>query len=134
MGPSLSAIIGDIFRSGPLEFDSEEVNCWFQYVDDIFIVWSHGKVTFQTFLEHLAEQNTSTNFSMKSDLSNSLHFLDVCGVYFSSFNIWHRLNFWITCKFVKVFRNFINLFLIMFCQDLNHITAKRAAKFSNLIW
>ena len=51
-------------------------NAWYRYIDDIFMVWNHGRHELMKFIEHLNSSNDSITFS--SEISKtSLNFLDV---------------------------------------------------------
>ena len=49
---------------------------WVRYIDDIFVIWQHGKETFSDFVTHLNQCVPSIKF--ETDISDSqVHFLDV---------------------------------------------------------
>ena len=50
---------------------------WLRYVDDTFVIWSHGKKTLDEFLLHLNSQRSSIEFTMEMEKDGTLPFLDV---------------------------------------------------------
>ncbi|XP_015111508.1 uncharacterized protein LOC107037456 [Diachasma alloeum] len=50
---------------------------WFRYVDDTFVIWSHGRTGLNQFLEFLNAQHPSIKFTMKIEQNGCLPFLDV---------------------------------------------------------
>ena len=51
-------------------------NAWFRFIDDIFIIWNHGKDELMKFVNHL--NNACESISFSSEISReSLNFLDV---------------------------------------------------------
>ena len=49
---------------------------WYRYIDDIFMIWEHGKTELDSFIAHLNNGNKNITFS--SEISeNQLNFLDV---------------------------------------------------------
>ena len=51
-------------------------NAWFRYIDDIFMIWNHGKDELLKFINHL--NNACESISFSSEISQeSLNFLDV---------------------------------------------------------
>ena len=81
MGSPLSPILADIFME---EFETSclrsaylQPSLWLHYVDDTFVVWPHGRDTFQDFLQHLNEQHPSIKFTMEIEDDGRIPFLDV---------------------------------------------------------
>ena len=81
MGSPISPIIADIFmehfeniilKSAPLK-----PSTWFRYVDDTFVIWSHGKETLPPFLAFLNAQHPNIKFTMEIEQDNQIPFLDV---------------------------------------------------------
>ena len=50
---------------------------WHRYVDDMFVVWSHGDNELQIFLQHLNSLHPSIKFMMELEKDKKLLFLDV---------------------------------------------------------
>ena len=49
---------------------------WKRYIDDIFIIWQHGKEELLKFIKHLNLQHTSIKFT--EEISNvSINYLDI---------------------------------------------------------
>ena len=44
--------------------------CWLRYVDDIFIIWPHGKETLTEFLNHLTGLHNKIQFTMEEEESH----------------------------------------------------------------
>ncbi|XP_025996818.2 uncharacterized protein LOC105198378 [Solenopsis invicta] len=74
MGSPVSPIIANIFmehledkilKNAPLK-----PSTWFRYVDDIFVIWSHGKETLPPFLAFLNAQHPNIKFTMKVEQKN----------------------------------------------------------------
>jgi hypothetical protein len=51
--------------------------CWFQYVDDTFIIWPNGRVKLTEFLNHLNGFYTNIQFTMEKEEEDHLPFLDI---------------------------------------------------------
>ena len=79
MGRKYAPHYADIFMA---EFEKEALakcklqpNCYHRYLDDIFMVWSHGRVAFLEFLDTFNSHRPSIKF--KSEInSKSINFLD----------------------------------------------------------
>jgi hypothetical protein len=50
---------------------------WFRYVDDTFVVWTHGKDELQEFLKHPNNIHPNIMFTMEVEQNKTLPFLDV---------------------------------------------------------
>jgi len=61
MGSPLSLVLANYFMGtfevNALDTASKKPMCWFRYVDDTFVVWSHGEDELQRFLVHLNSVN-----------------------------------------------------------------------------
>jgi hypothetical protein len=66
--------------------DSEEVvlngathrpHCWFHYMDEIFIIQSHGPDKLKEFLDRLNSVHQNIHFTMEMERSDCLPFLDM---------------------------------------------------------
>lgn len=81
MGLPISPIIADIFME---HLENRIINDaplkpaqWFRYVDDTFVVCSHGRETFNDFLDYINSLHPSIHFTMEIENENrSLPFLD----------------------------------------------------------
>jgi hypothetical protein len=81
MGSPLSPVIANFFME---KFEQEVLNtavhrptCWFRYVDDTFVIWSHGEQELDFFLDHLNSRNPKIQFTMEKEKQKQLAFLDV---------------------------------------------------------
>ena len=81
MGNSLSPIVCDLYmvHFEKLALDSAlfKPSCWFRYVDDTFVIWPHGPNTLQNFLIHLNSIRPTIQFTMETEVNNTIPFLDV---------------------------------------------------------
>jgi hypothetical protein len=81
MGSSLSTIVSNIFiehfEKLPLDSAQHKPSLWLQYVDDTFVVWSHGPSWLQDLLSHLTHLRPSIQFTMKTESDSVTAFLDV---------------------------------------------------------
>ncbi|XP_023311228.1 uncharacterized protein LOC111691923 [Anoplophora glabripennis] len=50
---------------------------WLRYVDDTFVIWTHGKEKLNGFLTHLNSIHHKIQFTMEIEENNKLPFLDV---------------------------------------------------------
>jgi hypothetical protein len=50
--------------------------CWFQYVDDTFVIWPHVREKLTEFLTHLIGFHTNIRFPMQKEVEGHLQFLD----------------------------------------------------------
>lgn len=49
---------------------------WLRYVDDIFVIWPHGRDELNLFLNYLNSQHEKIKFTIELENNNSLPFLD----------------------------------------------------------
>ena len=81
MGSPLSPIVANLY----LEHLEEEViqsaplqpKLWRRYVDDTFVIWSHGQDELHHFHQHLNSQYPSIKFTMEEEKDHKIAFLDV---------------------------------------------------------
>ncbi|XP_060528287.1 uncharacterized protein LOC132703174 [Cylas formicarius] len=78
MGSPLSPVIANFFIE---KFEQQALNtaqkkpkCWFRYVDDTFVIWSHGEKELQIFLAHLNSINNKIKFTMETEKDGRLAF------------------------------------------------------------
>jgi hypothetical protein len=50
---------------------------WYRYVDDTFVVWTHGKEELRCFLQQLNSMHPNMKFTMEVEHNITLPFLDV---------------------------------------------------------
>ncbi|XP_039304223.1 uncharacterized protein LOC120357563 isoform X2 [Solenopsis invicta] len=81
MGSPVSPIIANIFmehlKGKILKKTPFKPSTWFRYVDDTFVIWSHGKETLPPFLAFLNAQQLNIKFTMEVEQKNQIPFLDV---------------------------------------------------------
>jgi Reverse transcriptase (RNA-dependent DNA polymerase) len=81
MGSPLSPVVANLFMADfetkALESAPLKPSCWWRYVDDIFVIWQHGKDELLRFLEHLNNQHSKIQFTMEVEVNGQLPFLDV---------------------------------------------------------
>jgi hypothetical protein len=81
MGSPLSPVVGNIFMERFEQLASttaqHEPKMWLRYVDDTVVIWPHGPVTLQDFLDHLNNLRSSIQFTMEIEYYNPRPFFDV---------------------------------------------------------
>ena len=81
MGSPLSPIIANLFmedlENSALTSALLKPNLWIRYVDDTFVVWSHGVDNLHHFHGHLNQQSPSIKFTREDEKQNRIAFLDV---------------------------------------------------------
>jgi len=81
MGSLLSPVVANIFmehlESLSLNSFHLKTKCWYRFVDDMFVVWSHGIAALNSFLDHLNNISPHIQFTMELEKDGSLPFLDV---------------------------------------------------------
>lgn len=50
---------------------------WKRYVDDIFVIWQHGRNELNNFFHHISSVNEKIKFTMKMEENGKLPFLDI---------------------------------------------------------
>ena len=80
MGSPLSLVIANFFMEDlerkAIDQATHKPVCWFRYVDDTFIIWSHGQEKLKEFLNHLSELHNKIQFTTEKQESH-LPFLDI---------------------------------------------------------
>ena len=81
MGSPLSPIIANIymehFEEKTLSSAPMKPKVWRRYVDDTFVLWSHGRETLESFLNHLNSHHNAIQFTMEEEVDRQIAFLDV---------------------------------------------------------
>lgn len=81
MGSPLSPVVANFymekFEEVALSSAPLKPKCWFRYVDDTFVVWSHGEEELLAFLQHLNSVHDRIQFTMERESGGKLAFLDV---------------------------------------------------------
>jgi hypothetical protein len=79
MGSSLSSVIVnfymEIFEEIAFDRAPHKPLCWFRYVDDTFVIWTHGPDRLRDFLDHLNSIHQSIQFTMDTERDGHLPFL-----------------------------------------------------------
>ena len=65
----------DDFEKKVLEQATHKPVCWLWYVDDIFVIWPHGREKLTKFLNHVNGFHTNIQFTMEKE-EGHLPFLD----------------------------------------------------------
>jgi hypothetical protein len=80
MGSPLSPVITDFFMEESEKKAIEQTVlkpvCWFRYVDDTFVIWTHGQEILTEFLNHLNRLHNNIQFTMEIE-EGHLPFLDI---------------------------------------------------------
>ena len=81
MGSPLSPVVANFFmekfEQQALSSAPKKPKVWFRYVDDTFVVWSHGPKKLQEFLQHINSIHENIQFTMETEENNKIAFLDV---------------------------------------------------------
>ena len=81
MGSLLSLVVANFYmeKFEKLVITSAllKLRCWFWYIDDTFVVWSHGEEEFGCFLAHINSFRLQIQFTMEKESDDHLDFLDV---------------------------------------------------------
>ena len=77
MAPSYANIFMGSLEDSILSFAPQHLTplLWKRYIDDIFLIWTHGEVSFLKFTEHLNTFHPTIKFQI-TDSTNSVNFLD----------------------------------------------------------
>lgn len=81
MGSPLSPVIANLFMED-LEIRAIQTaplkpKLWLRYVDDTFVIWTHGREHLNSFLDHLNSIHNKIKFTMEVETDDQLPFLDV---------------------------------------------------------
>lgn len=81
MGSSLSPVIANLymnyFEREALQKTKLKPSFWKRYVDDIFIIWPHGREELDIFLEELNNIHHRIQFTLEVEVNRQLPFLDL---------------------------------------------------------
>lgn len=81
MGSPLSPVIANLFMEDfeekALRTATLKPKLWLRYVDDTFVIWTHGKDRLTEFLNHLNNIHEKIQFTMETEDRGQLPFLDV---------------------------------------------------------
>jgi hypothetical protein len=80
MGSPLAPVIAnfymEFFEQQAIHLAAKKPAHWYRYVDDTFVVWTHGKEELHGFLQHLNTIHSNIKFTMEVEKNNTLPFLD----------------------------------------------------------
>ncbi|GFG37926.1 hypothetical protein Cfor_07414 [Coptotermes formosanus] len=81
MGSPLSPVIANFFMEDFEERALQQATlkplCWFRYMDDTFVIWPHGPINLEEFLERLYVLHRNIQFTMETEKEDHLPFLDI---------------------------------------------------------
>jgi hypothetical protein len=77
LSPVVNNIFVENFEQLALTTEQQKPKMRLRYVDDTFVIWPHGPVWLQEFLDHLNNLGPSIQFTMETECNNTLPFLDV---------------------------------------------------------
>ena len=81
MGSPLSPVVANFFmerfENHVLDTAPFKPKVWYRYVDDTFVVWSHGDEELDRFLQYINKQNKNIQFTLEKESQGKLPFLDV---------------------------------------------------------
>ena len=76
MAPSYTKIFICILEKQMLSTYPHKPFVYFRYIDDIFMIWTEGEDSLNTFLEHCNKQNKDIKFT-PTETGTTVPFLDV---------------------------------------------------------
>jgi len=81
MGSPFSPVIANSFMEDfekkAIEHAMHKPVCWFRYVDDTFVIWSHGQEKLTEFLNHRNGLHKKMEFTKEKEEEGHLPFLDI---------------------------------------------------------
>jgi hypothetical protein len=77
LAPVIANFYVEHFKQKAISAEIKKPARWYRYVNDIFVVWSHGKDDLQDFLQHLNNTHKSNEFTMEIEQGRTLPFLHV---------------------------------------------------------
>jgi len=81
MGSPLSPVIANLFmkdfKKKAIEQATHKPVCRFRYVDDTFVIWTHGQEKLTEFLNHLNRLHNKIQFTMEKEEEDRLPLLDI---------------------------------------------------------
>ncbi|GJQ71974.1 hypothetical protein Trydic_g3082 [Trypoxylus dichotomus] len=81
MGSTLSPVVATLFmeqfKSLAIETVMDKPTIWWIYVDDTFVVWTHGRNKLNRFNKHLNGVHLNIQFTMEVEHNGVLPYLDV---------------------------------------------------------
>jgi len=78
LSPAIANFFMEDFEMKAIEQAAHKSVCWFRYVDDAFVIWSHGQENLTEFLNHLSGLHNKIQFTMEiEEEEGHLAFLDI---------------------------------------------------------
>ena len=77
VGSVLANLYMEFFEEMAIDTATHKPTLWIRYVDDTFVIWTHGDSELQAFLGHLNSLRESIQFTMEEEEQGQLPFLDV---------------------------------------------------------
>ena len=77
LSPVLANLYMEFFEEMAIDTATHKPTLWIRYVDDTFVIWTHGDSELQAFLGHLNSLRESIQFTMEEEEQGQLPFLDV---------------------------------------------------------
>ena len=77
LSPILADIYMEHFEQMAIETAQRQLSLWVRFVDDTFVIWSHGRNEVNEFLTHLNSLRENIQFTMELEEDGKLPFLDV---------------------------------------------------------
>jgi hypothetical protein len=81
MGSPLAPVVANFymghFEEQAMSSATRKPTWWYRYVDDMFVMWPHGKTELRGFLQHLNNIHPNIKFTMEVEQNGCLPFLDV---------------------------------------------------------
>ena len=81
MGSPISPAVANIYmehlETVAIKNAEHKPKIWLRYIDDTFIIWTHGRQKLEDFLKYLNTLNNHIKFTMEIEKSEKLPFLDV---------------------------------------------------------
>jgi hypothetical protein len=65
------------FKKVAIDLAPQQRLCWFHYMDDTFVIWSHRPHKLKNFLNHLNSIHQCIQFTMETKKEGCLPFLDI---------------------------------------------------------
>ena len=76
MAPSMACLFMGSLEDCLLNSYSKKPSLWLRYIDDVFLLWTHGPEEFQNFVDHCNDLHHSIKFTAETS-SHEIPFLDV---------------------------------------------------------
>ncbi len=77
LSPVLADLYMEFFEKMAINSAQYKPTLWLRYMDDTFVLWSHGKEKLMEFHKHINSLRESIQFTIKTEEGGKLPFLDV---------------------------------------------------------